>query len=152
MSKTKIHEVRAQLLKGIANGLSYKDACTVAGVSERVFYYWKLKAEEAKSGVYYQLFQDVKKANMYSKQKHFKNIENAAFGGDETIETRVEKDSVGNIVSTTITTKKAGRVWTASAWMLERRHPEEYGRNREVEIDNSQPLPWSDDVDPLGKY
>jgi hypothetical protein len=148
----KFDDTKDTLLRAISSGLTYKDACAFAGISEGTFYNWKAKAEEAKSGKFFEFLKDIKKANLKAKASHLNNIKSAAFGGEDVVEERIEVDAKGDTVSKTTTTKKTARQWVASAWILERRFPEEFGRNRETNEEVLDALPWSDDgdEDPLG--
>jgi hypothetical protein len=149
--KSKFDDHKDRLLKAIATGVSYKDACAIAGIDETTFYNWKAKGEKAKSGKFAEFFQDIKKANATATAKHVQNINRAALDGETIIETRVVVDEDGNEIDKSTTKKKIAKQWQASAWMLERRRPQDWGRNRVVETEDNQPLPWSDDEpDPLG--
>lgn len=101
-------DVRKDILAAVGNGLSIKSACDYAGINESTFYVWQNKCQEdldkgKKDSVYVDFFKSLKKARIAFKHANLKNIQNAA--------------------------KKH---WQASAWILERTFPEEYGSKQIV--------------------
>ena len=95
----------------IENGMTNADAATLSGITDRVFYKWIAQAEEAlakaeegdksllrKCKLQIELKESVEKAKSSFKAFHIQNI-----------------------------TRASARNWTASAWMLERKYPEEFG-------------------------
>ncbi len=113
-----------QICLFIENGNSNKDAVVLAGVPESTFYNWKSRAVQLKDAerltwvryeIYSYLLECIKKAEAKFRAYHISNINSAA--------------------------KKE---WQASAWMLERRYPNEFGR-RGVEIE--VPVKSVDDVE-----
>jgi hypothetical protein len=111
MGKLKLtKELTDEICKYISQGVSKRSSAEAAGISEVSFYSYfnrgekLLDAGKDEKNVFVYFYKQVKKAETFFKLSHLKNIKNAA-----------EED------------------WRASAWMLERCFPEEYGRNR-VEI------------------
>jgi transposase len=150
--KSKFDDHKDKLLKAIATGVSYSDACAIAGVGYSTFKEWKAKGEAARSGKFADFAADIKKANAVATTKHVQNINRAALDGETITEIRIVVDEDGNEKERTTTEKKVAKQWQASAWLLERRKPNEWGRNRVVETEDNQPLPWCDDEpDPMGK-
>lgn len=102
-----------EICRLIELGFTYESAAEGAGVSYSSFNNWRNRAKEAEKrledGVevppedlpYLQFLQAVKKAEKRAKEKHLANID-----------------------------KASKRSWYASAWILERRYPNEYGRAR----------------------
>lgn len=102
LTRERIEEICAYL----ARGLSKRSAVNAALVSETAFYGWLKQGEkDLENGklktLQAELVQSVKKAEAEFKLKHTKNIETAASDGS----------------------------WQASAWLLERRYREEYGKS-----------------------
>ncbi len=93
-------ETKKVLLRGIQAGLPYGLACANAGIHYRTFRNWTKKGEAAKSGEFFQFFQALKRAEAEGALQLIANIRRAGNEGP----------------------------WQASAWILERRHPEDYGR------------------------
>lgn len=103
-----------QICLYIENGNTNKDAVLLCGLTESAFYQWKERAMRLKdqgrlgrveNEIYLYLVESLKKAESKFRAYHISNI-NAASKSQ----------------------------WQASAWMLERRYPGEYGR-RGIEIE-----------------
>jgi len=152
-AKSKLTEARIQAIcKAIEIGMTQERAATLAGISKDTFYRWKSTGEKAKSGLYLTFSDSLKKANVVAEVRHLNNILKHAMGGSKIVETRTTTSANGSVTNI-ITKKEALGSWQASAWYLERKHPDMYGRNRITETEDNQPLPWFDDIpDPLGQY
>ena len=110
-------EVGSKIRASISVGMKYKDACAVAGVTERVFYYWKKRAEKtadklesgeltdakASECIYFQFFQSLKEAEAKAKLSLLSKI-------------------------------KTDPSWQSKAWILERRYPDEWGRREKIDL------------------
>ena len=92
---------KRRILKALRQGSSQARAAAYGGISEDCFYNWMRKGEAAKSGEYLKFYEEVKKAREDAYQDHVANIKLAS-----------------------------SNHWQASAWYLERRHPDEFGRHR----------------------
>ena len=100
-------ELQEKFCEAIENGDSILGACGYVGIAEATYYNWIHKAEEAKTKTKYVKFKEcVDKA----KAKALHNFEQV-------------------IVSASI------EHWQAAAWMLERRHPNLYGKREKIEAD-----------------
>ena len=108
MAKTKLTpELQEQFCKAIENGDSILGACGYVGISEQTYYNWINRAEEAKSKTKFVKFKEcVDKA----KAKALHNFEQ-------------------------VITNASMEHWQAAAWMLERRHPNLYGKREKIEAD-----------------
>jgi len=101
----------------ISNGNYIKTACLAAGISERVFYNWVERAERSNGNgddIYVQFLQDLKIAEAENIAHNVKNVQDAA-----------DNDH---------------RNWMASAWILERKYPSEFGKRMELEVGPSKVL------------
>lgn len=99
------------------NGLTDKDICDIVGIDQSTFYAWLQDAERIKSGeikpsetacgaLKVELSDGLKRARVSFKAYHIQNI-----------------------------TKASRKEWTASAWLLERFYPKEFGRiDRQVAL------------------
>jgi hypothetical protein len=125
MSVTLINEICG----GIEAGLSIKQAAISAGVSESTFHRWKVKGGKAKVGIFREFWERLKKAEIKIRKKHLDRIDRAAAGRQTSIEKRVKRDGEGNVVEKTVISKVLAPQWQASAWILERKFPGEFGRN-----------------------
>lgn len=92
-------QVQEQICRLVRMGVAFKDAAVNAGITERTFYLWKVRGEQATSGVYFQFLQEL----------------NGAYNAAK--------------VTAILTVRSAfPEHWTAAAWWLERRFPGEFGK------------------------
>lgn len=125
------------ICKGIEAGLTHKQAAAFAGISHKTLWEWSKKGERQKSGVYTEFSIALKKSQLQARLTHLSKIDAAGDGGktfeEETVTEKTEIDAFGNerVVAREIrkTKKVAMPQWQASAWILERRFREEFGRN-----------------------
>ena len=108
MAKTKLTpELQEKFCKAIENGDSILGACGYVGITERTYYNWMDRAAEAKTKTKFVKFKEcVDKA----KAKALHNFEQ-------------------------VITNASMEHWQAAAWMLERRHPNLYGKRENIEAD-----------------
>lgn len=108
MAKTKLTpELQENFCKAIENGDSILGACGYVGITERTYYNWMDRAAEAKTRTKFVKFKEcVDKA----KAKALHNFEQ-------------------------VITHASTEHWQAEAWMLERRHPNLYGKREKIEAD-----------------
>lgn len=98
-----------EISKYIEIGLPNRDAAQACGICEATFYNWIQRGQKAKKGLYLEFLESLKKANARHMARNAAIIEKAA---------------------------QEGR-WQASAWMLERRHPDEWGNKQFQHIEHS---------------
>ncbi len=110
-------ETKDLFLRAIELGMSNIKACEYASISEAVFYKWMKKGEDdlacgktSKQSKYVAFIEDVKKARAKFQMRHLARITQASDNGS----------------------------WQASAWLLERRCPDEYGQRADVNITNDK--------------
>ena len=113
--KTKLtRKLIAEAVEGIEKGHYAKTVCQALGISENTYYTWLKKGEEQiendERGVFREFYESVKKAQAEGEQELLQIIRDTA-----------------------------ARNWTAAAWMLERMHPEKYGK-REKHVETAFPL------------
>lgn len=140
-------ETTKAICDNIALGLNNRDAATLAGVSERSFYDWlqwgnrelervaaspRRRVQKRKLS-YTQFSQSVDRAVPLRKQVLVGRIQRAAQGGAEYTETKTVYKADGGTETTTVS-KHFHPEWTASAWLLERLHPDEFGRRQRVDV------------------
>lgn len=105
------------ILDYIRKGNYIKTACLAAGVSEPTFHAWVQRAESGNGGngnkIYTEFLTELKKARSENIASHVNNIQEAS---------------------------KKPQNWTASAWLLERMEPADYGRRLEMEVGPSKVL------------
>lgn len=96
-----------KIIQLLEQGNYRKTAAAVAGVDETTLLRWIKRGRESKSkGKYYQFYQSVKKAEEKAKAYHLQQIRKASENGS----------------------------WQASAWYLERKHPQEWGRQQRIDM------------------
>ena len=109
-----------RLNQAISVGAYIEDACVFAGISSRQFRRWRELAEQGVEP-YASRWQEINKSESQAIVRNLFNIQNASNNG----------------------------TWQASAWLLERKYPDKYGRKETVNIlDNNKQfdveLYWSD--------
>ena len=126
-------ELQATICGHIANGLTFKDAFTLSGVSSAAFYRWRQRGEEAQSGRYREFVEALKGAESSFRDTHLSVIRRAATEPSETIKEHVKRNPDGTELKE-VTRTKHPPAWAPSAWLLERKYPGEFGR-RVIEHD-----------------
>jgi len=109
-----------RLNQAISVGAYIEDACVFAGISSRQFRRWRELAEQGIQP-YAERWEEINKSESQSIVRNLFNIQNASNNG----------------------------TWQASAWLLERKYPEKYGRNETVNGEGKNKhfdveLYWSD--------
>jgi len=117
---TKIHNV-------IAIGLTLEEASLVCGVAESTLYRWQQRGAEARSGLYYDFRELVKRARSESQANALASIERA-MRGERATRTIVRRYKDGSTETRTEDYYILTPQWTAAAWRLERSNPERWGR------------------------
>ncbi|NHQ60586.1 hypothetical protein G9409_08295 [Chlorobium sp. BLA1] len=103
MPAPKITAEKIECIVDVLGAGHYREvACKLAGIDRKTLTNWLKRGEREQSGLYRELYTGVMQAEAKAEVYHLKNIETA---------------SVKN--------------WFASAWFLERKHPERWGK-REV--------------------
>lgn len=108
MAKTKLTpQLQEQIGNNITLGMPLKFAAEAAGITEVTFYNWIKRGENESKGKFFEFAEHIKTCKAKAVQLHLKLITKAATDGS----------------------------WQASAWILERRHPEEFGKRDRLELD-----------------
>jgi hypothetical protein len=120
-------EVEERLVHAISEGATYKDACACAGISFQTFLNWKKRAQRAVEQVGERDGEPEETADQFV--EFFDHVKRAK-----------GEAAVGWLA---MIGKAARRDWKAAAWMLERRYPESYDRNRlrPERLDEAAPTP-----------
>ena len=125
-------DLQATICGHIANGLTFKDAFTLAGVSESAFYKWRQRGEQAQSGKFREFVQALKDAESAFRETHLSVIRRAATEPSETVKEHIKRNPDGSELRE-VTRTRSPPMWAPSAWLLERKFPEEFGR-RQIEV------------------
>ncbi len=99
-------DVQKEIGQNIILGMPIKFAAEAAGIGETTFYRWMQSGEKAKRGKFREFWEYIKECQAKAVQLHVKLITRAANEGS----------------------------WQASAWILERRHPNEFGRKDRIDM------------------
>ena len=129
-------ELQKTIVDAISDGMTDKDAFTLAGIKSAAFYSWLKEGEVAQKGRKKEFSDAVVKARAAFVEKHVRNIKRAAFETRETVHEHVKEvyrqDKDGKQVKVEeireVRRDKHLPTWQASAWLLERRKAGEYGR------------------------
>jgi hypothetical protein len=100
-------EVCTKIIEAIKNGATFEKAAEAGGVNYSTILNWKEKGMKANEGVYFEFFQNLKKAEDHGEDQLLQNIINAG---------------------------KLPQHWQANAWILERRYPHKWGKIDRQEI------------------
>lgn len=115
-------ETKARLLEAIRRGNYYEVACSYAGISYSIFRKWLIQGEQDGEGPYFELLQDVKRAEHEAEMALVEQWRRA-----------MPED------------------WKAIATFLERRHPDRWGKRDRLGVDHSGRqeivIRWADDVE-----
>lgn len=110
---------QAALLEAIEQGMPLKQAAAVAGMSYDTLNHWQKRGEnESAPEEYRQFCQLLRRSQAVAMQVHLASICDAA-----------------------------KRDWRAAAWMLERRFPDDFARQQQVEQNVTDAKPWMPDPD-----
>lgn len=127
-------EVQKIIIEKLTEGVPLKHTVDMVGIDGSTFCKWKQRGKKEKSGIYFEFFIAVKKAKANRLAASVKRIESASVGGQvverETKTVTIVTKSGEEKTTETTYEKMAPGQWTADAWYLERRHPDEFGNNR----------------------
>ena len=140
-------EVTKTICDKITLGLSNRDAAALAGISEPTFYGWLQRgskeaarlAESPRRRVlkrerpFLEFIESIERAKPRRIEVLVGRIQQAAQGSGDYTETKTIRKE-GEPTQTTIVTKQRHAEWTASAWLLERLHPDEFGRRQRLDV------------------
>ena len=125
---------------GIAAGLTNRDAARQAGLDRVTLWRWMTRGREEPDTIYGDLAVRIEEALVDFKAVRLAHIANAAT--HKTIRTTTTTGADG---SPMVVTEERDPPWQASAWLLERKFPNEFGRFERHEV--GKPGEFAD-VDP----
>jgi len=118
-------DIQKRICDAIRIGTTRNIAAEYAGVCERTFYRWIERGKSAKSGKYKEFCQALKRAEAEGVVNNLSRIQNAG---------------IGKIKNDRGEWEKFEGQWQALAWILERRHPKEYGKQVSLTDDTSKQI------------
>ena len=118
-----------------------------AGISTSTFQLWKQKGQEQARGQYSDFSDELKSAEADFRAHHLKKIQDTA--NASSVETRKTTRTAGNGDDQKVTFQEVVEItrpptWTASAWLLERKYPEQYSLKHldvTARVTNTEPPP-----------
>lgn len=102
-------EVAQAVCANISMGLTFIDACRMAHVARRSFERWRERGETETDGIYHDLVEMVEEAEAGFKYEHLSRI-------------------------VAHSKKKAAGKWVCSAWLLERKYPQEFAMRSHLAV------------------
>ena len=119
--------VHKSVVKSVGAGVPLKHAAQAAGVGESTMRAWRSRGRAEGAGPYASFQADLKKAEAAAVVRNSATVQRAAAERDEvTVKETVFADGR----TETVTTTRRVFEWTAAAWWLERRYPEEFSGNK----------------------
>ena len=119
------------VFSSVLSGVSLKDSAAMLGISEGVVYKWiergRIDVEAGEYNTNHALFyENVQRAKAAFKHFNLQTIRQAAH---EQVSTETTRDVLpSGEERLTVKARRFGGNWQAAAWLLERRHPSEFGR------------------------
>ena len=141
-------EVQRNIVRVLREGNYPKTAYTLAGISEKTYYNWLGRGEDAhikadagkelceEEKLYLQFLQAIKRAIETGIQRNLEIITAAAEGGFESVTTEILDPKTGKVIKRTIS--RTPPCWQASAWILERTRPGEFALRGRIDINENR--------------
>lgn len=124
-------EIAQRIEQAVAAGNYLETAAAFAGISKQTLYKWLRKGARAKSGEHRAFVDAVEKALAQAEVRDVANIARAASGYD-VVRTKERITTDGKVERMTETGREFS--WQASAWRLERKYPDRWGRRVDVAV------------------
>jgi hypothetical protein len=96
-------ELQAQIVLELSNGSSIRSACEAVDITPATYCNWMVWGAKQSSGAYFEFVEAIKKVEEDEEAWHVRNIK-----------------------------KHSEFMWTASAWYLERKHPDKWAKREPV--------------------
>jgi transposase len=131
-------ELTQKICAAIQRGAHIETAVALCGIHKQTFYDW-LKRGKKEPGSIFERFTDaVNKAIAEGEMRDIMNIDQAAMGRKATY----LKDAQGKLIldgngNPILESSALAPTWTASAWRLERKFPDRWGRKDRMELSGS---------------
>ena len=143
-------EVIENIVANIILGLNVKDAANIAGVGKTSYFAWILRGEKElkrisdnpelevspREAIFVEFVNNLKLAIPKRKQRSLSQLQLIARGGiaiqEKTTITRTNRHG-GTTSEEKIVVKETAPSWQAFAWLLERLHPDEFGKRLQLQ-------------------
>ena len=117
------------IIMGIESDLSLRAVCQLCKIDYTTYHNWMNEGRDSNPGtIKREFFEGVEAAKAKAEKSMLDLIRTAAERGREEVTVVREMDANGQVSSTTTTQKTIARDWRAAAWILEHRHPDDYGK------------------------
>ena len=137
-------EVADRIVEAVGHGLSYADVCRAGNVSERTFYRWKQRGQEATRGRFWQFWQRIEAAAARRAIAYLEAIDRSVLEPVTIRKTRVKETPAGQVKEITEEIRPADI--KGALWWLERRIK---GFERRAAIAGKVEVPGSDGAPPI---
>lgn len=153
-------EIIKNIIFSLKAGCYLETAAAYAGISKNTLFQWLKRGRREKRRLaadgrrkmikseaqFVILVDAVTRAMSESEVRDVSVIAQAANGGHRVTETKVKKDSKGNLISEETVEKAMPPQWQAAAWRLERKFPKKWGKRLAVRKDEGKDLENSPDA------
>lgn len=130
--------IHTAIVSSVRAGVPYKYAADGAGISPRTMRKWMAAGKKAKKASPFAAFYSaVKKAESVGVTSRVRRIIKAAKGGQIIERITTTTTNATGATTTRVVEKLSVGQWTADAWMLERRYPDEFAANRKKDIEDA---------------
>jgi hypothetical protein len=123
-------ELQERVLQAIRAGNTREATANYAGIGRTTLFRWLEQGEASTSGQYRDFWNAVKKAEADCEVRNVGIIQMACQGG-QVLERKTVTKADGAVE---VSEKYSRAEWTAAAWWLERRRPDDWGRKDRHEI------------------
>lgn len=144
--KTKLTPLlQKTICDAICAGNYAETSAAYAGIVKSTYYHWLERGKSAKSGIYKDFSDAIKKAEADAEAGRVMTVFSAAMGGQQIANKRITKTTTkpdGSVVEESRNEVSfTPPIWTAAAWWLERKFPERWGRKDALTVKT-----WQDEV------
>ena len=130
--RTKLTPDSQEIIIGhIKKGLANQDAAKLAGIAGTTFYAWLKRGRRETAGKYWDFVVAIEEAEVHWKRALLERLETIHVRG--LTERKIVKRQIGDQEFAEVTESTKSAPWTLTAWLLERKFPEEFGK-RVVEV------------------
>lgn len=121
---SKITEATPLIVQALEVGNTREGACAYAGIGQSTFYSWLERAEA-----------DIEQDAESQHRELLEAVTRAEGIAQQSLVTEIRKSATGFVNPDT--RKREGKDWRAAAWMLERRHPDQWSEQKNVKHSGS---------------